>query len=70
VLARVDDERPALGQPAVAACQRVHVQLRGGRIPVDGAARADSVLLEAGAAASGRGRHAPPPFLVVDVGKL
>ena len=44
VLAGVDGERPALGEPALTAGQRVGVELRGRRVPVDGPRRLDSVL--------------------------
>jgi hypothetical protein len=43
VQARVDGERAALGQPAVVALQRVRIELRGGRVPVDGALGLDPV---------------------------
>ena len=43
VLAGVDGERAALGEPAVARAQRMRVELRGGRVPVDGALGLDPV---------------------------
>ena len=45
--AGVDDERPALGEPALVALERVRVQERRRRVPVDGAARAQPVVGEA-----------------------
>jgi len=36
-------ERAALGEPAVAAVQRMRVELRGGRVPVDDALGLDPV---------------------------
>ena len=46
VLAGVDDERPALGEPRVAARERVLVELRGRRVPEDVPAHRDPVLRE------------------------
>ena len=45
--AGVDDERPALGEPALAALERVRVEQRRRRVPVDAAARAQPVVGEA-----------------------
>ena len=47
VLAGVDGERPAFGDPALVALQRVRVELRRGRVPVDGALGLDPVDREA-----------------------
>ena len=46
VLAGVDHERSALGEPSVAARERVLVQLRRGRVPEDVPSNGDSVLGE------------------------
>ena len=43
VHACVHGERAALGEPTVAAFQRMRVELRGGRVPVDGALGLDPV---------------------------
>src|SRR5207237_2747595 len=68
VAAGVDDERPALGKPALAAEEGVRIEEGGGRLPVDAAGRVDAVLFEAvrvveavTAFDTGRRRH-PPPF--------
>ena len=49
VLAGVDGERAALGEPGLAARERVRVELRRRRVPVDGAGGLDSVHPEPGA---------------------
>src|SRR5205823_3866592 len=46
VAAGVDDERTALGEPAVAAQERVRVEQRRGGVPVDASGRVDAVRLE------------------------
>ena len=43
----VDDERAALGQPAVTALERVRVELRRGRVVEDLSLRLDPVLFQA-----------------------
>ena len=43
VLARVDGQRAALGEPALVPLEGVHVELRGARVPVDGALGLDPV---------------------------
>ena len=45
-LSRVDDERPALGEPAVTPAKRVGVELRRGRVAEHLAGRVDLVALE------------------------
>ena len=44
--ARVDDERAALGEPRLAARERVLVELGGRRVPVDVPAHGDPVPRE------------------------
>ena len=58
VAAGVDDERAALGEPRVALGERVLVEHRGRRLPVDAGARAQPVVVEAEAGLGfQRGRH-------------
>ena len=59
VLAGVDDERAALGEPRVASRQRVLVELRGRRMPVDVPADSDSVLGELVPIGNDRDHSAP-----------
>jgi hypothetical protein len=55
VPAGVDDERSALGEPALAAPQRVRVKQRGRRVAVDAAGRAQTVRGQVGALQLRRG---------------
>ena len=59
VLAGVDDERAALGEPGIASCQRVLVELRRRRMPVDVPADSDSVLGELVPIGNDRDHSAP-----------
>src|SRR5207244_9494431 len=58
----VDGERPALREVAVAARERVRVQERGGRVPVDATPGGDAVLVEPALVQPGGDRHRSAPF--------
>ena len=59
VLAGVDDERAALGEPGLASRERVLVELRGRRVPVDVPAHGDPVLDELVPIGNDRDHSAP-----------